>query len=85
MLRIVLQDTKKVQKEVVAPKVALPDSDQEDRGSQSPSSFGSAKENVPQSCNQAATRTRGPQKAPPALGVQKRSTRTPVLKTPALA
>lgn len=32
MLRIVLQDTKKVQKEVVAPKVALPDSDQEDRG-----------------------------------------------------
>merc|ERR1719319_1449922 len=28
----VLQDTKKVQKEVVAPKVALPDSDQEDRG-----------------------------------------------------
>ena len=27
-----LQDTKKVQKEVVAPRVALPDSDQEDRG-----------------------------------------------------
>merc|ERR1719331_1919271 len=49
-----IQDTKRVAREESTGStkmVAFPESDQEDRGSQSPSSFGSSKENVPEICN----------------------------------
>jgi len=74
-----IQDTKRVEREVSSgstKKVAFPESDQEERGSQSPSSFGSSKENVPEICNTAPL-----QKGCPNISKRRRSNKNPVLKT----
>jgi hypothetical protein len=75
-----IQDTKRVAREESTGStkmVAFPESDQEDRGSQSPSSFGSSKENVPEICNNTASLQKG------CLNISKRrrSNKNPVLKT----
>jgi len=82
----VAQDIKKVEREISQaqenrqkPKVALPDSDQDERGSHSPSSFGSAKENVPEMCNTVASKFI--QRAPLGINKRRRSLKNPVLKT----
>jgi len=82
----VAQDIKKVEKEISQAqetrqkqKVALPDSDQDERGSHSPSSFGSAKENVPEICNTVASKFI--QRAPLGINKRRRSLKNPVLKT----
>merc|ERR1712130_72766 len=70
---------KRVEREVSSgstKKVAFPESDQEERGSQSPSSFGSSKENVPEICNTAPL-----QKGCPNISKRRRSNKNPVLKT----
>jgi len=75
-----IQDTKRVEREVSTgstKKVAFPESDQEERGSQSPSSFGSSKENVPEICNNTAPL----QKGCPNISKRRRSNKNPVLKT----
>merc|ERR1712209_21992 len=74
-----IQDTKRVEREEstgITKKVAFPESDQEERGSQSPSSFGSLKENVPLQCNNNA-----PLQKQKGGSKRRRSTRDPVLKT----
>jgi len=74
-----IQDTKRVEREEstgITKKVAFPESDQEERGSQSPSSFGSLKENVPLQCNNNTP----PQKQKGG-SKRRRCTRDPVLKT----
>merc|ERR1712012_412396 len=74
-----IQDTKRVEREEstgIPKKVAFPESDQEERGSQSPSSFGSLKENVPLQCNNNA-----PLQKQKGGSKRRRSTRDPVLKT----
>merc|ERR1712032_512444 len=75
-----VQDTKRVEKEGSTgstKKVAFPESDQDERGSQSPSSFGSSKENVPEICNN----TTPLQKGCPNISKRRRSNKNPVLKT----
>jgi len=75
-----IQDTKRVEREDStgnAKIVAFPESDLEERGSQSPSSFGSSKENVPEICNNNASL----QKGCPNISKRRRSTKNPVLKT----
>merc|ERR1712218_610178 len=57
-----IQDTKRVEREEstgITKMVAFPESDQEERGSQSPSSFGSSKENVPEICNNTLSLQKG--------------------------
>merc|ERR1712013_397421 len=74
-----IQDTKRVEREEstgMTKKVAFPESDQEERGAQSPSSFGSLKENVPLQCNNNA-----PLQKQKGGSKRRRSTRDPVLKT----
>jgi len=78
-----IQDTKRVERESSTgstgstKKVAFPESDQDERGSQSPSSFGSSKENVPEICNN----TTPLQKGCPNISKRRRSNKNPVLKT----
>jgi len=75
-----IQDTKRVEREDSTGNtkmVAFPESDQEERGSQSPSSFGSSKENVPEICNN----TLSLQKGCPNISKRRRSNKNPVLKT----
>jgi hypothetical protein len=75
-----IQDTKRVEREDSTGStkmVAFPESDQEERGSQSPSSFGSSKENVPEICNSTASL----QKGCPNISKRRRSNKNPVLKT----
>merc|ERR1719430_905689 len=74
-----IQDTKRVEREEstgITKKVAYPESDQGERGSQSPSSFGSLKENVPLQCNNNA-----PLQKQKGGSKRRRCTRDPVLKT----
>merc|ERR1712192_188628 len=78
-----IQDTKRVERESSTgstgstKKVAFPESDQDERGSQSPSSFGSSKENVPEICINTAPL----QKGCPNISKRRRSNKNPVLKT----